>query len=185
MVWGLSLFVNKYTDVRKMNSVKLSAAWKELWQREHRKTKDALELRKDCVKLWFRWGDRLQLDDWCYDTVAELKEIYPHIKRIKYRSDYSGELIEFEKSFFPGDEDNICPEGMDGTGRISYVKHNQAMVAASDICIFYYDEGYQPSRRKVSRWSPPDYQPNSCTQLVFESAVQKYMTIINLYNTTI
>lgn len=162
----------------------------------HRKIQDEAELRerlhKTVVSLIeagareFIFGDHSQFDDLCHDVVTELKTEHPGIRRIKYRSNYPGELSEYEKPFFlEGYEENICPAGVAGAGRISYVKRNQAMVVASDVCIFYYDEGYQPSRRKASKWPPAGDRPNSGTRLAFEFAVRKHKEIINLYDAAV
>lgn len=161
----------------------------------HRKIEDTPELREELHKTVisliqkgvreFIFGSRSQFDDLCYDLLTELKKVYPDIKRIKYRSDYPGELSEYSKQFFlDGYEDNICPEGVDGAGRLSYVKRNEAMIMASDICVFYYDESYQPKSRKISKHALTSYQPKSGTRIAFEFAVQKNKKIINLFEKT-
>ena len=159
----------------------------------HRSIEDTPELRSKLYKIVvsliqkgvrdFIFGDHSQFDDLCYDTVTELKAVYPDIKRIRYRPDYPGELDDYSKQFFlDGYEDNICPEGVEGAGKLSYVKRNQAMITASDICVFYYNESYQPSRRKESKRSFTDYQPKSGTRIAFEFARKKNKKIINVYD---
>lgn len=162
----------------------------------HRKIDDTPELRNKLEKTLlallengvreFIFGSRSQFDDLCYDLLTELKKVYPDIKRIKYRSDYPGELSEYSKQFFlDGYEDNICPEGVEGAGRLSYVKRNEAMIMASDICVSYYDKNYQPKPRKISKNALTSYQLKSGTRIAFEFAVQKNKKIINLYDETV
>lgn len=106
--------------------------------------------------------DHSRFDDLCYAAVTELKEKYPDIRRIKYRIDHPGELRDYVKPFFlSGFEDNICPKGLAGAGRAAYVKRNQAMITASDVCVFYYDESYLPNRRKVEHGLPLNLQYKS------------------------
>ncbi len=161
----------------------------------HRKIDDTPELRNKLEKTLlallengvreFIFGSRSQFDDLCYDLLTELKKVYPDIKRIKYRSDYPDELSEYSKQFFlDGYEDNICPEGVEGAGRLSYVKRNEAMIMASDICVSYYDKNYHPKPRKISKNALTSYQPKSGTRIAFEFAVQKNKKIINLFEKT-
>ena len=58
-------------------------------------------------------------------------------------------------------------------GKASYVERNQAMIDVSDFCIFYYNEEYQPPRRKRTNRDLSTYQPKSGTRLAYEYAVQK------------
>ena len=70
-------------------------------------------------------------------------------------------------------------------GKASYVERNQDMINASDYCVFYYNENYQPLKRKYSKRDISEYQPKSGTQLAFEYANRqkrrgKLMDIINM-----
>jgi hypothetical protein len=47
------------------------------------------------------------------------------------------------------------------------------MIDASDYCIFYYNEAYQPPKRKRANRDLSTYQPKSGTRLAYEYAVQK------------
>ena len=71
-------------------------------------------------------------------------------------------------------------------GKASYVKRNQDMINASDYCVFYYNEHYQPPKRKYSKRSVGEYQPKSGTALAFDYANQrkrdgKDITVINIF----
>ena len=157
----------------------------------HRKIENASEIRIKLSEILtklikqgitkFIFGDHSQFNDLCYDTVTELKEEYPHIERIKFRKDYQEISESVKKYFLDGFEDNICPDGVAKAGKASYVERNQAMITASEVCIFYYNENYQPERRKESKRSISTYQPKSGTRLAYEFATSKSKIIINLY----
>ena len=152
----------------------------------HRKIEDTPELRErlrctlsELIKsgtINFIFGDNSEFNSLCYDTVTELKEKYPEIRRIHFRKDYENTddylIIRFEES--------ICPEGVGGAGRASYVKRNQAMIDESEVCIFHYDENYLPPRRKYSKYDVCDYQPRSGTAIAYNYATQKKKQIINI-----
>ena len=129
----------------------------------------------------FIFGDHSQFNDLCYDVVSELKKNNTDIQRIKFRKDYQKISDSVKKYFLDGFEDNICPDGVAKAGKASYVKRNQAMITASNVCIFYYNENYQPERRKESKHSIGTYQPKSGTRLAYEFAASKDKEIINLY----
>ena len=157
----------------------------------HRKIKDTPELRErlrdilagliESGTVNFIFGDHSAFDSLCYELVTELKEKHPEIKRINFRKDYE-DADEYTMRFLIGGyEESVCPKGVGGAGRASYVERNRAMIRESDICIFYYDESYLPSRRKASRHEPCDYQPKSGTALAYTYAKSKKKTVINCF----
>ena len=133
----------------------------------------------------FLFGSKSKFDDFCQEVVKELREVYPHIKRVYVRV-YYPELGEPYIGYILRDfEDTYMPERIENAGVARYVERNQEMIDGSDYCIFYYDENYEPPRRKYSKRSVGDYQPKSGTRLAFEYAQQKKrggtdLTIINL-----
>lgn len=129
----------------------------------------------------FIFGDHSAFDSLCYELVTELKEKYPEIKRINFRKDYEDTDDYTMQFLITGYEESICPKGVGSAGRASYVKRNQAMIRESDVCIFYYDENYLPSRRKTSRHDICDYQPKSGTALAYAYAESKMKRIINCF----
>ena len=157
----------------------------------HRKINDTLELRErlqsfllDLVENGttnFIFGDHSAFDSLCYEMVTELKEKYPEIKRINFRKDYEDTDDYTMQFLITGYEESICPKGVGSAGKASYVERNQAMIRESDVCIFYYDENYLPSRRRNSRHDICDYQPKSGTALAFQYAKSKKKTIINCF----
>jgi len=80
-----------------------------------------------------------------------------------------------------GYEDSICPDGVAAAGKAAYVERNQAMIRASDFCVFYYNNEYLPASRKESKKAITSYQPKSGTGLAFDYAKAHGKTIINLY----
>jgi len=72
-------------------------------------------------------------------------------------------------------DDTIMPPDVENAGRASYVKRNQAMINASEYCIFYYNLDCHAK-----------HQTKSGTRIAFELADQKRkkgkdIQIINLY----
>lgn len=128
----------------------------------------------------FLFGDHSEFDSLCYKTVTKLKQAYPHICRIHYRTAYQ-EIDDSVKQYFvAGYEDSICPKGVAASGKAVYVERNRAMIRDSDVCVFYYEKQYQPNRRKMSKCSLTDYQPQSGTRLAFDYAKVQSKEIINL-----
>ncbi len=159
----------------------------------HRNTKSTPELREKLMKtvIWlitekdvskFLFGSKSHFDDLCQEILAELKEEYPHIKRVYVRM-YYPELGEPYIGYILQDfEDTYMPERIANAGMARYVERNQEMINTSDFCVFYYDETYKPPLRKQSKRSATSYQPNSGTKVAYEYAKQKKKEIINLHS---
>lgn len=128
----------------------------------------------------FYFGSKSEFDDLCHKTVSELKEKYPHIKRVYVRSAFQHIPDWYEESLLKHYEDSYFPEHMENAGRASYVERNQEMINKSDYCIVYYDENYAPPRRKNSKRDLFDYQPKSGTKVAYDYAVKKGNEIINV-----
>ena len=129
----------------------------------------------------FLFGSKSEFDDLCHKIVTELKEKYPHIKRIYVRSAFQHIPDWYEDSLLQHYEDTYFPEHMENAGRASYVERNQEMINKSDFCIVYYDENYAPPKRKNSRRDLTDYQPRSGTKKAYDYAVKKKKIIINCF----
>ena len=158
---------------------------------EHRKINETPELIERITKeikflitenevSIFYFGSKSQFDDLCHKIVTELKEKYPHIKRMYVRSAFQHIPDWYEDSLLQHYEDTYFPEHMGNAGRASYVERNQEMNNHSKFCVVYYDENYLPPRRKNSRRDLFDYQPKSGTAVAYDYAVKKKRTIINL-----
>ena len=129
----------------------------------------------------FFFGSKSQFDDLCHKIVTELKEKYPHLKRIYVRSAFQHIPDWYEDSLLQHYEDTYFPEHMENAGIASYVERNQEMINKSDFCIVYYDENYAPPKRKNSRRDLTDYQPRSGTKIAYDYAVKKKKIIINCF----
>ena len=139
---------------------------------------EALIIEKAVSTFYF--GSKSEFDDLCHKTVTELKEKYPHIKRVYVRSAFQYIPDWYEDSLLEHYEYTYFPEHMEKAGRASYVERNQEMINKSDFCIVYYDENYAPPRRKNSKRDLIDYQPKSGTKVAYDYAVKKKKEIINV-----
>ena len=130
----------------------------------------------------FLFGSKSEFDDLCHKVATELREKYPHIKRVYVRAAFQHIPDWYEDSLLNHYEDTYFPEHMEKAGKASYVERNQEMINKSDFCVVYYDENYLPPRRKNSRRDLFDYQPKSGTAVAYDYAVKKKKKIINLLN---
>ena len=128
----------------------------------------------------FLFGSKSQFDDLCHKITTELKEKYPHIKRIYVRSASQHIPDWYEESLLKHFEDTYFPEHMENAGKASYVERNQEMINHSKYCIVYYDENYLPPRRKNRRRDLFDYQPKSGTAVAYNYAKRINVDIINI-----
>ena len=158
----------------------------------HRKIYETAELKNNLYEIienlivnknidTFLFGSKSQFDDLCHKTVTDLREKYPHLKRIYVRSAFQYIPDWYEDSLLQHYEDTYFPEHMENAGRASYVERNQEMINKSDFCIVYYDENYAPPKRKNSRRDLTDYQPRSGTKIAYDYAVKKKKIIINCF----
>ena len=140
---------------------------------------EALIIEKAVSTFYF--GSKSEFDDLCHKTVTELKEKYPHIKRVYVRSAFQHIPDWYEDSLLEHYEDTYFPEHMEKAGRASYVERNQEMIDKSDFCIVYYDENYAPPRRRNSKRDLTDYQPKSGTKVAVDYAIKKRIYIKNMF----
>lgn len=158
----------------------------------HRKINETKELRSRMYKTieqlisekdvdTFLFGSKSKFDDFAHEVVTELKEKYPHIKRIYVRSANQHIPDWYKDCLLERYEDTYFPAHMENAGRASYVERNQEMIKKSNYCICYYDENYLPPRRKNSRRDLFDYQPKSGTKVAYDFAVKKCGQVINVF----
>lgn len=129
----------------------------------------------------FFFGSKSQFDRLCYMIVSDLKEIFPHIKRIYVRAEFSDINDDYMKYLLERYENTYYPEKIRNSGRAAYVERNQQMIDQCSVCVIYYKEDYLPPKRKTSKGCLTDYQPKSGTRIAYEYAVQKKKTIINVH----
>ena len=108
----------------------------------HRKIKETKDLRSKVYAVieeliidydvhTFLFGSKSEFDDLCLNIVTELKEKYPHIKRVYIRAAYADINDDYTDYLLESYEDTYFPERMRGAGRASYVEHNQEMINKS------------------------------------------------------
>lgn len=129
----------------------------------------------------FLFGSKSEFDTLCLKTVSELKQKYPHIKRIYVRSAFKDINETYKNYLLKSYDDTYYPEHIVNAGKASYVERNREMINRSQFCIVYYDENYLPPRRKNSRRDSTDYQPKSGTAVAYAHAMQKKCGIVNIF----
>lgn len=129
----------------------------------------------------FLFGSASKFDELCLKTVTELQKEYPEILRVYVRSVYPEISKLYERYLLENYDETYMPERIENAGRASYVERNQAMIDASDFCIFYYNKEYKPPIQKLSQRALTGNQPKSGTRLAYEYALRKTKTIINIY----
>lgn len=156
----------------------------------HRKIPDTQELRNNLQEILidliengtviFNFGDHSAFNNVCYETVTKLKETYPQIKRVRFRTDYENADKYTMNFLLVGFEGSICPKGVGKAGKASYVLRNQAMIQKSDVCIFYYDEKYSPADTKDKQNHLNGHSSKSGTAIAYQYAVKIGKRIYNL-----
>ena len=96
----------------------------------------------------FLFGSKSRFNSLCQETVTEIKEKYPHIKRIYVRAEYPYISEHYKKYLLESYEDTYYPKKILNSGRASYVERNYEMIDNSHYCIVYYDEPNAPTTRK-------------------------------------
>ena len=158
----------------------------------HREINETEELKNNLYKViedliviesvdTFLFGSKSQFDRICLKTVTELKEKYPHVKRVYFRSAFQHIPDWYEEGLLKLYEDTYYPARIENSGRASYVERNQEMINHSKFCVVYYDKNHLPPRRKNSRRDLFDYQPKSGTAVAYSYAITKKKTIINTF----
>ena len=108
----------------------------------------------------FLFGSRGDFNALGYEAVSELKNDFPHIRRVYVRAEFEYTTAEYEESFFP--------ESVRNAGKAAYVKRNRVMIDMCDRLLVYFDENYAPQRRA------------SGTRIAVEYARQKRKPIYNV-----
>ena len=105
----------------------------------------------------FLFGSKSQFNSLCLQLVTEIKEKYPHIKRIYVRAEYPFISEDYKKYLLERYEDTYYPEHIMGSGRAAYVERNYEMINRSHFCIVYYNEQTAPITRKSGTKIAVDY----------------------------
>ena len=105
----------------------------------------------------FLFGSKSRFNSLCLDIATEIKEKYPHIKRVYVRAEYPDVNEQYTNYLLESYEDTYYPEHIIGSGRATYVERNFEMIDKSRFCIVYYDEANTPTTRKSGTKIALDY----------------------------
>ena len=105
----------------------------------------------------FLFGSKSQFDALCLKTVTELKEKYPHVKRIYVRAEFPYIDDDYLSYLLKSYDETYYPEKLHGAGRAVYVKRNYEMIDSSKYCVVYYHESNVPATRKSGAKIALDY----------------------------
>ncbi|MBQ4116120.1 MAG: DUF1273 family protein [Clostridia bacterium] len=114
----------------------------------------------------FLFGSKSRFDSLCLEIVTQIKEKFPHIKRIYVRAEFPYISDIYKSYLLTFYDETYYPEKIKNAGRAAYVERNYEMINRSRFCIVYYDELYTPSSRK------------SGTKIALEYAIKKSKDII-------
>lgn len=145
----------------------------------HRKINETEELKAKLIEVieklivdenvdTFLFGSKSRFNSLCLELVTEIKEKYPHIKRIYVRAEYPDINEQYTNYLLDGFEDTYYPEHIRNSGKAAYVERNYEMINKSQYCIVYYDEQNAPTTRK------------SGTKIALDYAVKEEKKIINI-----
>lgn len=134
----------------------------------HRKINETEELKANLIKIieelivekqvdTFLFGSKSDFDSLCVELVTEMKEKYPHIKRVYVRAEYPYISEQYKNYLLKSCEDTYYPEKTINAGRAAYVERNYEMIDKSHYCIVYYDEFNTPTTRKSGTKIALDY----------------------------
>ena len=116
----------------------------------------------------FLFGSKSRFDSLCLELVTEVKEKYPHIKRVYVRAEYPDINEQYTNYLLESYEDTYYPKHIIGSGKAVYVERNYEMINKSYFCIVYYDELNAPTTRK------------SGTKIAIDYAIKQDKQIINV-----
>lgn len=119
----------------------------------------------------FLFGSRSEFNSLCYAVVSELKESYPHIKRIYVRAEFPNINDNYRKYLLERYEYTYYPPKITKAGKAVYVERNYEMIDRSTYCVIYYDE--------KSKLHPKGFQSNG-TRLAYDYALRKHLIIQNV-----
>ncbi len=114
----------------------------------------------------FLFGSKSRFNSLCLELVTEIKEKYPHIKRIYVRTEYPCINEQYTNYLLESYEDTYYPEHIRNSGRAAYVERNYEMINKSKFCIVYYDEQGAPTTRKSGTKTALDYAIKKCKNII-------------------
>lgn len=130
----------------------------------------------------FLFGSRSDFDELCLEVVTELQRQRRGIKRVYVRAEYPHAGKGYEEGLLCSYDATYIPDNVAGAGRAAYVERNRHMIDRADICVFYYDEGYEPPPKPAARGRAVGEQPKSGTKTAYEYALKRGKEMINLFH---
>ena len=139
----------------------------------HRKINETEELKERLTEIieklivdenvdTFLFGSKSRFNSLCQETVTEIKEKYPQIKRVYVRAEYPYISEHYKNYLLESYEDTYYPEKILNSGRAAYVERNYEMINKSKFCIVYYDEPNTPTTRKSGTKIALEYAIKKC-----------------------
>ena len=114
----------------------------------------------------FLFGSKSRFNSLCLELVTEIKEKYPHIKRVYVRAEYPCISEHYEIYLLERYETPYYPDKILNSGRASYVERNYDMIDNSYYCIVYYDETVVSNNRKSGTKIALDYAIKKCKNVI-------------------
>lgn len=116
----------------------------------------------------FLFGSRSAFDDLCLETITEIQQIRPHIKRIYIRASYPYIDNDYEAYLLKFYDATYFPDKIEKAGKAAYVERNEYMIDKADFCIFIITKtiNFHLNRR-----------PENVSSLISQKAEQKSHTI--------
>ena len=147
----------------------------------HRKVEKADTLKERIMKAvkaliveenadTFLFGSKSEFDELCYEVVTELKERYPHIKRVFVRAEYEYISDSYTQYLLTLYEDTFYPEQAHGAGVLSYIKRNQVMIDMCETLVAFCNKNFTPPTKTKSG-----------TKIAVDYARKKGKRVINLF----
>ena len=118
----------------------------------------------------FLFGSKSRFNSLCLNLVTEIKEKYPHIKRVYVRAEYPYISDDYKNYLLKSYEDTYYPEHIIASGKAAYVERNYEMINKSHFCVVCYDEPHSPTTRKNGTKIALDYAIKQGKQII--NAVQ-------------
>jgi len=143
----------------------------------HRKINETEELRLKLIEIierlivensvdTFLFGSKSRFNSLCQETVTEIKEKYPNIKRVYVRAEYPYITEQYKNYLLESYEDTYYPEKILNSGRASYIERNYEMIDNSHYCIVYYNASDAPITRKSGTVIALNYAINKCKNII-------------------
>ena len=114
----------------------------------------------------FLFGSKSRFNSLCFEVITEIKEKYPHIKRIYVRAEYPYISEQYKNYLLENYEDTYYPKKIMNSGRAAYVERNYEMIDNCQFCIVYYDEKGAPTTRKSGTKIALDYAIKKCKKII-------------------